>query len=254
MNNWLPPDLLAALERLSPSEPKIAAFDMDDTLLVGDIGDAVFAQLISEGKLAPLDWDEYQALLASDYLEGCKYPVRAMAGLTVEQVIQTTRRVLELDEPFVLVPGAQTQVPLPRPNETMLSLVRRLQAGGYDVYVITATNVWSARWVVAEVFGIPEENVLGIEAKLVKNDENDELTAELQEPVTVGEGKVLALKDCIGEQRPLIAAGNSASDYALLRYVRDGGLVIWVGNDDAQIRALVGQDRRLVILDHTTAR
>jgi phosphoserine phosphatase len=249
MNGWLPPDLLTALERLSQSAPKIAAFDMDDTLLVGDIGDAVFAQLIGEGKLAAQDWDRYQALLASDYLEGCKYPVRAMAGLTIEQVIQTTRKVLESDNPFVLIPGTQTQVPLPRPNRTMLSLLQRLQAQGYDVYVITATNVWSARWVAAEVFGIAEKNVLGIEAKLVRNGENDELTAGLQEPVTVGEGKVLALKDRIGDQRPLLAAGNSASDYALLRSVRDGGLVIWAGKQQAEVRDLAGRTKQLIVLD-----
>jgi phosphoserine phosphatase len=250
MTDWLPPDLIAALERLSPSAPKIAAFDMDGTLLVGDVGDAVFVQLIREEKLAAQDWNRFQALLASDYLEGCKYPVRAMAGLTVEQVTRTTRRVLESDKPFVLVPGTQAQVPIPRPNETMLSLVRRLQAESYDVYVVTATNVWSTRWVVSEVFGIPKENVLGIAAKLVKNDTGDELTAELQEPVTVGEGKVLVLKNHIGDQRPLLAAGNSASDYALLRYVRDGGLVIWVGEQEIEVRDLAGETKQLIVLDH----
>lgn len=251
VNDPLPRELRAALERFASSRDKIAVFDLDGTLLVGDIGDAVFAQLISEEKLPPESWTEYQELLSSDYSAGCQFAVRVMANLTTGQVIQATRQVIGSDEPWVTVPGTSVKAPVPTPDLRMQSLIGRLKEEGYDIYVVTATNVWTARQAVSAFFGLPEEHVLGMRAKTLTNRGGGEITSELQEPITVGEGKVLALKERIGNGHPLIAAGNSASDYALLRFVRAGGLVIWVGEDDARVRDLVGDTRQLIVLDQT---
>ena len=42
---------------------RTAVFDLDNTLLVGDIGNAVFAQLLSEDVPLSFSWSEYQQMV-----------------------------------------------------------------------------------------------------------------------------------------------------------------------------------------------
>lgn len=66
---------------------KIAAFDMDDTLLIGDIGDAVLAELIIEKKLSPEIWSEYQKIFRENRDDGYRFTIKSMAGLTLNDVL-----------------------------------------------------------------------------------------------------------------------------------------------------------------------
>ena len=249
-------DILREIQRLSGNENKIAAFDMDGTLLIGDIGDAVFAELVNEGKLSHTRWVKYQEMIPIDKTEAYKYSVQVMAGLSVGKVIRATRAVLASNESAIIISPIQAKVAIPKPDAMLQSLLLHLGNKGYDIYLVTATNIWTARVVASEHLSIPEDHVIGISTKLLPNKDGGEITAELEEPVPCAEGKVLALKEKLGPRPPLIAAGNNESDYALLEYVKDGGSVIWVNNDDyvnEEIHHVVGESKRLLILDRTVA-
>jgi len=84
---------------------KIAVFDLDNTLLIGDIGDAVFAQLLLDKMPIHFSWRAYRDLIkAKRKREAYERVVTAMAGMPVDALIETTRRVLNCGL-SVLKPG-----------------------------------------------------------------------------------------------------------------------------------------------------
>lgn len=225
-----------------PAE-KIAVFDLDNTLLIGDIGDAVFAWLLKEGHKLPFSWREYDDLLtAGRKREAYERVVTAMAGLTVDALSQATFQVLHCDQPFIEL--AEARVPVPRPNPVMQAFLKRIADIGFRIYVISATNIQSVRLTCRELFGLPEARAFGIRSILAfdpdpaSGNKQAVLTDKLEEPVTIGEGKVEAFKRFISPNPPLIAAGDSLSDVPMLNMVPPFGLAIWVsrpGTDPAAI-------------------
>jgi phosphoserine phosphatase len=225
-----------------PAE-KIAVFDLDNTLLIGDIGDAVFAWLLKEGHKLPFSWKEYDDLLtAGRKREAYERVVTAMAGLTVDALSQATFQVLHCDQPDIEL--AEGRVPVPRPNPVMQAFLKRIEDIGFHIYVISATNIQSVRLACRELFGLPEARAFGIRSILefvsdpASGNKQAVLTGKLEEPVTIGEGKVEAFKRFISPNPPLIAAGDSLSDVPMLNMVPPAGLTIWVcrpGTDPAAI-------------------
>ncbi len=82
MNLPIPHELLFRIEKIEDSlrrmditpNERIAVFDLDNTLLFGDIGEAIFAQLkideqeafqLTNRERIPLSWTEYHRLLYS---------------------------------------------------------------------------------------------------------------------------------------------------------------------------------------------
>jgi phosphoserine phosphatase len=67
-----------------------------------------------------------------------------MAGLTISTIDRATRAVLQTAL-FQLIPVAGLEpVLVPRVFSTMRDVVRSLRENEYEIFVVTATNVWSA--------------------------------------------------------------------------------------------------------------
>ena len=148
---------------------RIAAFDMDNTLLEGDIGDALFAQLLREGKPLRLTWAEYQRMIKEEGKKAAYSKiVTVMAGIPVETVIETTRRIMRSTSTFLEVEGVK--VPVPRPNPGMQVLLSYLERLGYTVYIISATNQFSVKTVAEDYFGIPARRAFGIRPSIVEDE------------------------------------------------------------------------------------
>jgi len=267
-----------------------AVFDFDNTIVCGDIGEATLACLVRDGQiafdrlpasLAP-DFRSAQGRLVSPrtaadptaYYEawldptahgardltplasGYVWAVEAMAGLAVQEVVQATRRVFALSEPgqrrlIEVAPGGSAY-PVPWFYPESVELIAELLRAEFDVWIVSASNVWSVRWMVLHALnpllrahglrrGLSAAHVLGVstllqdsrgclfkDAVLVKDDPGYaslvgrrlagwRLTSRLQFPVPTYSGKVACLWDLLGRQ-PYLAAGDSPGDHAMLSF------------------------------------
>lgn len=221
---------------------KIALFDLDNTLLIGDIGDAVFAQLLLDNAPVSFSWQEYRALIsAKKKREAYERVVTAMAGLPVDMLIDTTRRVMACGAPVLKLPEAE--VPVPAPHPVMQELVLLLKSLDYNIYVISATNQYSVRFVAGEYFDLPASHVFGIRQTLQKKQGPGKgadmiLGDTLVPPVTVSGGKAELYKKHISSTPPLITAGDSETDIPMLNLAGRPGLVIWVGTDEKRYESI----------------
>jgi phosphoserine phosphatase len=204
---------------------KIAAFDLDNTLLIGDIGEAVFAHLIADGYDLPISWSDYRKLIVTTRREAYEIIVKAMNGLSVGTVVKATHKVLFSSSADIQVPGGSVATPYAHP--VMFSFVHYLRRLKYDVYILTASNEISARIATSQLFGIPESNVFGVRSRI----DHDLFTDQLVSPPPIEDGKVEVYHRSIGRAAPFITAGDSSLDIPLLRLTDPMGLSIWVGED-----------------------
>ncbi|MFU8806051.1 MAG: HAD family hydrolase [Bradymonadaceae bacterium] len=110
--------------------------------------------------------------------------------------------------------------------EEMHTLIRTLDRSGFDVWIVSASNIWTVE-VFAAFFGVPTERVLG--NRLVEDDDGV-LTAETSRPVLFRQGKVEAIERYIG-QRPVLAFGDAETDLEMLAWASDLAVVIDKGCD-----------------------
>ncbi|RPI94381.1 MAG: hypothetical protein EHM32_06840, partial [Spirochaetales bacterium] len=190
-------------------------FDFDNTIVCGDIGEATLAMLAKEGGIsrdgipaviAPTFRSSngktislaacadltvyYEELLGAtehhndDFAplsSGYVWAVEVMQGLSPNDVINATERVNAQSEPFVparieVTPGVSSY-PVPFFYPEMLELIAALIASRYDVWIVSASNVWTIRWMVLRALnpelaargcetGIAPDHVIGVSTLL----------------------------------------------------------------------------------------
>ncbi len=277
------------------------AFDFDNTVVTGDIGEATLAvlvrrgQLTAEGAAGPLSpafrnragrltrvtsgsdlTAYYEALLSATvhgeadpqaYATGYVWAAEVLAGLPLHVVTEATAEAFRAGSPGEIrrieaTPG-RTGYSAPYFNPEMVELIACLLRHAFVPWVVSASNVWSVRWMVqfglnpllqaaglAE--GIPPQQVVGVgllladrgqrlykDAILVREDEayasldpaalkRYRLTTRLQFPVPVYAGKVACLWDALG-RAPALAAGDSPGDHAMLAFAKTR---LWIARLD----------------------
>jgi hypothetical protein len=80
--------------------------------------------------------------------------------------------------------------------------------------------------VVSTFFGIDESNAYGVR---LKSNEGI-LTNEVLEPIPVTLGKADVLKSILGDEKPLISAGDTINDLYMLKMTDSDGLILFFGN------------------------
>jgi hypothetical protein len=264
--------------------------DFDNTIVWGDIGEAAFGVLVKKGLLsarriprtlspsfrlpqgASVTFGSgtdltayYEAFLAASahgaadptpLANGYAWVVEIMEGLTPWDVVQATKEAYacgELMQPRMIeVTAGKTSFPAPFFYPEMVELIAELRRHEFDVWIISASNVWSVRWMVTKALnplleahgaasGIPADHVVGISALLqdkagglykdtllVRENQayaaleesalrSFRLTSRLQYPVATYAGKVGCIWDVIG-RHPYLAAGDSPGDHAMLSF------------------------------------
>jgi phosphoserine phosphatase len=217
---------------LGPDRVKIALFDLDNTLLIGDIGEAVFAHLLAEGSPLKCTWEEYQSFLRCDVSAAYRLVVESMAGLTVREVEDATMKLLK--KPASFIKAGNEHVPVPKPHPGMKQLVLLLRKLQYSLYVISASNQISVRITAEEFFGIPPECSFGIETKTVSGF----LSATLVKPFPIAAGKVDVYHKYISTLPPLVTATDSLVDAPMLGLTDPIGLSLWVGKNRSEFKAV----------------
>ena len=219
----------ARVSQSNSSADKIAVFDLDNTLLIGDIGEAVFATMLLREYSLGFTWQEYRNLLAHDKPGAYKRVVSAMKGMSPLTVEEVTLSTLHSREKEIILDGEKISIPHAHP--VMREFVRLLQWRGYRTLIVSASNQISVRIVARELFGIPEDDAFGI-AQVVTD---EVLTGMLIAPMPVWNGKVDLLKSLLGSTMPVITAGDSPLDWPMMRMCDHRGFSIWVGNDETAL-------------------
>lgn len=177
---------LEALIRRGAGKGLPAVFDFDNTIVQGDIGEAVLAQLARTGRLVPgqvpeelcpplarprgkrlrmrdcADVTEYYERFLRPTAHGSDDPeplgnayawaVQVMSGLRLAEVVAATREVLALADSATpqgiqARPGGTT-FPVPVFHPEMVELIAVLVRHEFDVWIVSASNAWSVRWTV----------------------------------------------------------------------------------------------------------
>ncbi|MDR1206802.1 MAG: haloacid dehalogenase-like hydrolase [Rickettsiales bacterium] len=200
---------------------KVAVLDVDGTL----IGQVPF-YLADETMLSYTD--ENKSDLSQEQQEVIKYMlnttdtasgrytrnrVEFFAGMTPEQ--QSDMGIKIWNEKY----GANKIYP------EMVQFVRNLQNFGFEVYGITCSPEFVYQGVVTKYYGIPANHVIGAKGVVV----DGKMTAKAVEPFPCHEGKRDIVSTFIKEN-PLIAAGNSGGDSAMV--ATSVGIKIWVNPND----------------------
>jgi phosphoserine phosphatase len=204
---------------------RVAVFDLDGTLLIGDIGDAVFAYLTLEGHHLTLSWREYQGLLRTHKSKAYRTVVEAMAGLEIETVVRATSAVMSLGGKYLTLGSDRVRMPEPRP--LLSQFVSVLQKFQYQVFVISASNHISVQHVAQTWFNIPPSHAFGIQGRTCEG----RITSELVPPIPIGPGKAEIFKLAAGPAVPLITGADNALDLPLLQLTHPRGFSLWVGDN-----------------------
>ncbi|HTL56337.1 MAG TPA: HAD family hydrolase [Candidatus Limnocylindrales bacterium] len=264
-------------------------FDFDNTIISGDVGEATLAILGAEGRLTPTNvskslspviqvpgkpkvslercsdvMEYYEALLSptahgpddpAPLANGYVWAAQALEGLTVAEVCAATARVFSIgqrggDLRIDVTPG-KTSYPAPRFREEMVELIAHLLRFKYEIWIVSASNVWSVRWMVLYGLnpllrkygirqGLKPKHVIGVTTLLTdelnrlykdsvlltqnsayaamrrKALKSVRLTRHLQYPASVYSGKVASILDAI-DRNPYLCAGDNPSDHPMMR-------------------------------------
>lgn len=223
-------------DRLSASSEKplkrVAVFDLDGTLIEGDVGDAVFAYLEMAGHDMGLKWQEYQRLLRRHRSRAYIDMVRSLSGLQVSTVEDATDAVMGSSAEYLNL-GA-TRIAIPRPRAELHEFVSFLQGRNYEVYILSASNHVSVQRVAERWFNVPHSRAFGIQTRIVSG----RFTDQLLEPAPVWDGKVSLFRRISPHYAPLITATDSYLDLPLLQMTHFSGISFWVGNDRLQFETV----------------
>ena len=205
---------------------RIGLFDLDNTLLIGDIGDAVFAQLLLDGFALPLSWKEYRSMCKENPGFAYVEVVKALEGIFTEDIIRVSKRLLLSDQEYLYCEGEPVRIPKPHP--LMLEVIRLLRDWNYLLIVVSASNDISAKVAGSVLFDIPINNIAGIKPKLSGN----KITNIVLDPVPVGVGKVAQYRLMCGDNMPMIVATDCMLDIPILQICDPDGTAIIVGDNE----------------------
>ena len=204
-----------------------AVFDLDNTLLIGDIGEAVLATLLLAGHKCALTWSEYKLLLAHNRPEAYLQAALALEGASETTVKEIARSLLLTTRETITVDD--DDVAIPRPHPVMKAFLQELSEWGFRLLVVSASNSISVRVTAHDCFGISPKNAIGITSQI----ENGIVTPKVSPPIPIWHGKVDAVKKVLGTTQPLITCGDSALDLPMMQMCDPRGFSVWVGEDES---------------------
>lgn len=219
-------EVMERIERAAKAAPHgVVAFDGDGTLWSGDIGDDLFAALIEHdaflemtavplgnearafGIAAGAKPSETARALAAAYVAG-DYPEEHMVELTAWGLAgRTSDDVMAFASQVVT--SRKLVARLQRETVTIVEHARRL---GLSVHVVSA----SPRGIVtaaAALVGIEASHVIAASAI----DAGGRMTTQLDRPVPYGKGKIIRLREAIGNRQLVAAFGDNDFDADMLR-------------------------------------
>jgi HAD superfamily phosphoserine phosphatase-like hydrolase len=205
-----------------------AVFDADGTIWSGDVGEDFLRELIAQNRLIdppPGDlYERYERLVPQDGARAFSLCVEWMRGLLLEDVERWSSELFA--QRFVA-----------RVFPAMRGVLSAFRDAGVEVFLVSASNVWSVRAGAPHVFADPSR-VLAVACPL---DDRGRLTGDVLPPVTCSQGKVQAIRRVLGERRPSIAFGNSLFDREMLEHAERAVLVAPRDHQNPATRLALGK-------------
>lgn len=232
------------------SSPGVAAFDFDNTLIKGDLGEEVMFYLIRNGlehfkgqfenyfrdkEKASVVWkkkntnkddfvdfilDEYKYLYHNRSLEEAyRWSSFLFSSWSQIELQNISKRIWQqkLKQNIYL---------------EMWELIRFLNQKNWKVYIITASPTWVIQAIIAD-FHLPKNHVYGMNVEL---DKDNKTTPDIIEPFTYGIGKVKTMHNIIGKNSDL-CFGDSINDIPLLESANLKGILIDRGDQELSKKA-----------------
>lgn len=219
------------IDQLNLTGKPYAAFDLDNTLLINDIGEAVFASLVKKKIIKNFSWDDYLGLLKQDREAAYRKIIEVMTGLKLNKLKKITYEIIDSLDSYIEIDDKK--IPIPKPNPIMQSIVSLLITKGVEVFVVTASNKVSAEIACWKYFGIPSSNVFGATVEI---DRQKRISFKAIE-VPYAEGKVTVLKRKF-RHNPIVTGGDGVWDKFLLDYTKSDGIIFWLGIDKDEYQKL----------------
>jgi 2-amino-1-hydroxyethylphosphonate dioxygenase (glycine-forming) len=203
--------------------------DLDNTLIINDIGEALFGQLMSDNLIHNFTWSDYLRLIKENKVrEAYIKMITCMAGMNEQKIKDALRAITQQRSGYIKFYEGHNliRIPMPFPNQVLLRLIEFLKGQQFDVKVISASYDLAVKHVVSTFFGIGESNAYGVRLKT----RDGILTEEVLEPTPVTFGKADVLKKILGDEKPLISAGDTTNDLYMLKMTDPDGLILFFGN------------------------
>lgn len=248
-------DALLSIEQMKiPDEQKIAAFDLDGTLINGDIGESTFCYLKSIGHEFDFTWSEYLELLKTcNHRLAYSKLVTTMQGLLVKVVSNASRRLItsKSDTIFFTENNIDYSYPIPKQVVEMHNLIVYLKISGWKIAVISASNHISVRAVCEELFKLKPDFIRGIRTEIeVSDNSEDYFTDIIKGQISYGIGKVEVFHQLFGSNAiPLITAGDSAGDIDLMNLTSTDGFALLCSSStdsNLHLKAKIKSDIQLI--------
>jgi phosphoserine phosphatase len=217
----VPKEIIDSINALPIKGKPYAAFDLDNTLLLGDIGDGVFAMLVKKKLIKNFGWRDYQSMIKKNKVKAYKHIIDLMQGLKLSLLEELTWEVIN-KKTSILIEGYK--IPIPKPNPQMVSILELLKKKGIHIYVVTASNEISASIICKKYFGIASSYIIGAH---VPTDKNGIIQVSSKE-LSYAKGKVNILKKRF-KTKPLVTGGDSPGDIYMLNYTEKNGIRFWLG-------------------------
>lgn len=218
---------------------RVAAFDLDDTLTDGDTGDAFFLHLKNLECISPLrrdragipmNWESYQKMIVDEgKVKAYSEVVSVMEGIPEREIVKAASSFYTNNKNSISFGGVKLDMPVPNPF--MQNLVKELKARDFRILIISASNKYIVDKTAALFFDIPPEDCFAISPVVEFSCNENLLTAELQEPIPITDGKAEIYR-MNSSVPPLITAGNSDTDIYLINLVHPEGIPVWCNSDE----------------------
>lgn len=212
------------------TEIPVAAFDLDWTLLNGDIAESAYLHMLSMGHRFPLSWSEYTGMFdEGKYAEAFAEMVKSMAGLNVRSLYNACDFVINHPDKMIRHEIGTEAIDFPTPsiNQTMYELIAVLKLAGFRIAVISAAPHYTVRHVTGKYFGLKPQYCYGIKVGLdVDENYNEFLASEIIPPVTWGVGKTEILGKVAEESPIMLVAGDSSGDVPMMNMLSKAGLAV----------------------------
>lgn len=218
----------------------IAVFDLDRTLIVGDISDTVFAYCKSIGHKLNLGWE--------DFLEEIKINPRKLflefptyfQGFEKDFVINATKEVLKHQSIEFTENSKTFSSVVPKPKEEFVWLIDYLKSLNFKIGVISASPEDIVKTITKEFFGLEGDEIAGIKSVFETQNGKEVYTNLIILPTTVIEGKADVYHQ-IFDTMPLITAGDSLNDIYLLNLTHENGFSIICNPEESRRKNIISQ-------------
>ena len=230
-------------------DDKIAVFDFDNTMMIGDIGDAAIAMMLENEIDIGFKWVEYLELQEiGDVKTAFTMASKIFQGFEIDCVKRFANALLKYEQPEITFFEDENvyKVFVPKPNPLTQKFIEILKNNNFEIHIITSSNRYLVSHPAKHYFDIDEKYVHGIDHKIKKFSGVPMLTDQVIDPLPIDEGKIDVFRKYVSKELPLIFGGDSRYDLPIAGTVAKDGLLVWFG--DSELLENFNSDIKIILL------